>query len=203
MGVLVCSAPGAGEAAIAALQEPAARRFSGPERPLAPGDTLTPGETFYRLVLGGGGEKRFRVQVPAAGPYVLFTQHHPGEFQLALLGPAGPIAPMAAREYAPSHEHDDAVGSIAIVEPGDVHPARLNAWLRDLLLEKGPDIFRMKGILSIRGEDRRFVFQGVHMLFDGRPDRPWQGEQRVNQLVFIGRNLDREALTKGFRACLA
>ena len=60
----------------------------------------------------------------------------------------------------------------------------------------------MKGVLSVAGEDRRFVFQGVHMLFDGRPDRPWGDELRHNMLIFIGRNLDRAALTEGFKKCL-
>ena len=70
--------------------------------------------------------------------------------------------------------------------------------------EKGTDIFRMKGILHVAGVDNRFVFQGVHMLFDGREDRPWHPqEKRASDLVFIGRQLDREALTRGFEACLA
>ena len=67
----------------------------------------------------------------------------------------------------------------------------------------GADIFRMKGILTIAGEDTRFVFQGVHMLFDGRADRPWNpGETRKNELVFIGRNLDEAQLKQDFRSCL-
>ena len=53
------------------------------------------------------------------------------------------------------------------------------------------------------GESDRFVFQGVHMLFDGKPDRPWGDLTRKNQLVFIGRNLDKKAMYKGFKACLA
>ncbi len=61
----------------------------------------------------------------------------------------------------------------------------------------------MKGVLSIAGVAERFVFQGVHMLFDGRPDRPWGSEPRSNKLIFIGRDLDRAALEDGFRACLA
>ena len=60
----------------------------------------------------------------------------------------------------------------------------------------------MKGVLSVRGWDERFVFQGVHMLFDGRPDRLWGTELRQNKMIFIGRNLDRAALEEGFRACL-
>jgi G3E family GTPase len=61
----------------------------------------------------------------------------------------------------------------------------------------------MKGVLSIAGVDERYVFQGVHMLFDGRADRPWNGDQRSNKLIFIGRNLDRAELEEGFRSCLA
>ena len=79
----------------------------------------------------------------------------------------------------------------------------MNDWLREVLSGMGTDIFRMKGILDVKGRDERFVFQGVHMLFDGRPDRPWKPkETRGNQLVFIGRNLDRDRLVEGFRSCL-
>ena len=103
-----------------------------------------------------------------------------------------------------AHEHDETVGSIALVEPGEINGQKLNSWLSDLLQTQGPDIFRMKGILNIQGQDQRFVFQGVHMLFDGRPDRLWRtDETRKNELVFIGRNLDAVQLKKDFRACLA
>jgi G3E family GTPase len=61
----------------------------------------------------------------------------------------------------------------------------------------------MKGVLNIRGDERRYVFHGVHMMFDGRPDRPWGNASRVNQLVFIGRKLDREELLTGFLGCVA
>ncbi|MEL6399974.1 MAG: GTP-binding protein [Cyanobacteria bacterium J06626_4] len=102
-----------------------------------------------------------------------------------------------------AHEHDETVGSIALVEAGELDGEKLNAWLSELLQTRGPDIFRTKGILNIAGEDQRFVFQGVHMLFDGRADRPWKStETRKNELVFIGRNLDETQLREDFRACL-
>ncbi len=102
-----------------------------------------------------------------------------------------------------AHEHDETVVSVAIVEAGEVDGDKLNDWLGKLLREQGADIFRMKGILTIAGEDMRFVFQGVHMLFDGRADRPWNpGETRKNELVFIGRNLDDAQLKQDFRSCL-
>jgi G3E family GTPase len=101
------------------------------------------------------------------------------------------------------HEHDPEVHSVGITLPGDLDANKLNAWVGELLATRGQDIFRMKGVLSIKGDDRRFVFQGVHMLFDGQPDRPWGAEPRHNKLIFIGRDLDRRALEEGFRACLA
>jgi G3E family GTPase len=103
-----------------------------------------------------------------------------------------------------AHEHDESVYSIALVEKGELDGNKLNQWLSNLLQTKGPDIFRMKGILNIAGEDERFVFQGVHMLLDGKPDRLWkEGEQRKNELVFIGRDLDEAQLKKDFLACMA
>jgi G3E family GTPase len=102
-----------------------------------------------------------------------------------------------------AHEHDETVHSIALLEPGELDGEKLNTWLGELLRFQGTDIFRMKGILNIAGEDHRFVFQGVHMLFDGKRDRPWKPtESRTNQLVFIGRNLDQAQLREDLRSCL-
>jgi len=100
------------------------------------------------------------------------------------------------------HQHDQSVTSVGIEIAGEVDGGLMNQWLSTLLAEKGVDIFRMKGIVAVAGEDRRFVFQGVHMLFDGGPDTPWPSAQpRVSRLVFIGRNLDRDELTRSFTAC--
>jgi G3E family GTPase len=80
---------------------------------------------------------------------------------------------------------------------------KLNNWLGPLLAEKGADIYRMKGIFSIAGENRRVVLQGVHMLMDSSADRLWKADEpRRTEIVFIGRELDRQALTEGLRACL-
>jgi G3E family GTPase len=102
-----------------------------------------------------------------------------------------------------THEHDDTVTSVAIVQPGAIDGEKLNGWLSELLRTQGTDIFRMKGILNINGEEDRFVFQGVHMLFEGQPDRPWKkNETRKNELVFIGRNLDEAKLKADFLTCM-
>ena len=102
-----------------------------------------------------------------------------------------------------AHEHDDTVKSVAIVEEGELYLPKVNAWISQLLREQGVDIFRMKGILNIKGINERFVFQGVHMLFDATRDRSWKpDEHRQNELVFIGRNLDSEKLKSDFLACM-
>jgi G3E family GTPase len=102
-----------------------------------------------------------------------------------------------------AHEHDKTVGSIAIIKEGALDGEKLNDWMSELVRTQGENIFRMKGILNLVGRDHRFVFQGVHMIFDGRQDRLWSAtESRVNQLVFIGRGLDQAALQAGFDRCL-
>jgi G3E family GTPase len=102
-----------------------------------------------------------------------------------------------------AHEHDESVYSIALVESGELDRQKVTDWITELLATKGTDIFRMKGILNLQGEENRFVFQGVHMIFDGQADRPWrENETRKNELVFIGRNLDEAKLKQDFAACL-
>ena len=102
-----------------------------------------------------------------------------------------------------AHEHDETVTSVAIANEGIVNGDKLNRWLNQLVQAVGQDIFRMKGILNVDDEDRRFVFQGVHMTLDGRPGKPWQPtETKTNELVFIGRNLNESDLREGFQTCL-
>lgn len=100
------------------------------------------------------------------------------------------------------HSHDQTVGSIGFELEGAFDSQKLNDWLGKLLREKGTDIFRMKGILNIDGADNRFVFQGVHMLFDGKPDIPWGNAKRVSKMTFIGRNLNHSEIEQGFKSCL-
>lgn len=106
------------------------------------------------------------------------------------------------------HKHDSNVGSVGIQMDGNCNMQRLNAWLSVLLKERGADLFRSKGILSIAGSDDRHVFQGVHMMLQFTSSaegvgRPWgPDEKRVNKVVFIGKNLNRQELTDAFKACL-
>ena len=66
-----------------------------------------------------------------------------------------------------AHQHDEAVTSVAIVEPGKVDSVLFNRWLQQLVQADGRNLYRMKGILNLDDEDRRFVVQGVHMTLKG------------------------------------
>jgi G3E family GTPase len=100
--------------------------------------------------------------------------------------------------------HDSRVSSVGFLREGDLDVEKVNEWISTLLRDKGQDIYRMKGVLSMQGAPAKFVYQGVHMMFKGEFTEPWaEGEKRVNRLIFIGKHLDREELSKSFEACLA
>ncbi len=165
--------------------------------------SLTPALTLYRLPVDGTAGVTTTLTIDQPGRYALFTQHLPEEFEMKLTRSGQPIEPSEAFEYASPHTHDDTVGSVGVRLVGDLDPDRFESWMIDLLRSRGTDIFRTKGVLSLAGDAQRFVFQGVHMLFDGQPGRTWESNvARENQLVFIGRDLDRTGLTEGLRACL-
>ncbi len=100
------------------------------------------------------------------------------------------------------HEHNDEIRSMSFEAEQPIDAERFNAWIGALLAEKGGDMLRTKGILSYEGDDRRFAFQAVHMMADGDFIGPWKdGEKRVSRIVFIGRNLNRPQLRRGFESC--
>lgn len=102
------------------------------------------------------------------------------------------------------HTHDNRVSSVGVDVPGEVDSTKLNEWIGWLLKEKGTDLFRSKGILAVRGNPQRFVFQAVHMIFKNSEGNPWkEDEERRCKMIFIGKNLNREELTSGFMACMA
>jgi len=203
MTIMAWRVPNTGADALVDVQDRVAVQFSADTVAIRPGAGFEPSLTPIALHLQRAGEKRFLLHIAQAGSYALFTQHHPNEFGMVVEQHGKRVEALNEHAYNPEHEHDAEVTSVGLEFAGDFDQEKLNGWLGDLLMNKGTDIFRMKGIIAIRGEKARFVFQGVHMLFDGRPDRPWGDTPRSSQLVFIGRNLDRAELTEGFRACLA
>ncbi len=102
------------------------------------------------------------------------------------------------------HYHDEEMQSVSFRIEGDVDPNKFMPWINELVQKEGPNILRSKGILSFRNEAKRFVFQGVHMILDGDLQRDWKpGEKRESKVVFIGRNLKKDELEKGFLATAA
>ena len=198
LGLVVLPVGAASAEALAAAIEPAVRVFAENATSVTCGGTIRPGSSHHAIDVGHDGS-HFTLEIPQAGSYAVFCEHAPAEFNLRLDG----SPPMAQRAFA-SHHHDEKISSIGISDPRPLDPQKLNDWLSYLLKSRGADIFRMKGVVSIKGEDRRYVFHGVHMMFDGQLERPWpQAAARQNTLVFIGRDLDRQELEAGFHSCLA
>ena len=102
------------------------------------------------------------------------------------------------------HEHDQGVASVSFRLDPPLDGRRFVDWISMLLAIRGADILRSKGILAFAGEDRPFVFQGVHMLQEGDFAPAWRpGQARDSRLVLIGRNLDAASLRASFEDCVA
>jgi len=97
------------------------------------------------------------------------------------------------------HVHNPNINSFTMRYPGSVDMEKLNTWLQTILRNYNEEIYRMKGFLSVDGCPDKFVFQGVHMIFNCTPAEPWKkGEKRENLLVFIGKKMDK--MEKMFRS---
>jgi len=104
------------------------------------------------------------------------------------------------------HDHvaESGISSISLTSDRPIDGNRVTAWLNNVLQTQGVDILRAKGILDVKGEDRRLVFQAVHMILEGDFQAPWKDtDNRYSRLVFIGRNLNEPALKAGFESCIA
>ena len=105
---------------------------------------------------------------------------------------------------ARGHAHEDDIKGISLSLERPMDGQKFTAWLDRLLGEQGQNILRAKGIIDVNGEDRRLVFQAVHMILEGDLQREWgPNERRWSRAVFIGRDLDEAALKAGFEACAA
>ena len=100
--------------------------------------------------------------------------------------------------------HDEEIKSVSLTSEKPIDGVRFTQWLDKLLAEQGQDILRAKGILNVKGEDKRLVFQAVHMILEGELQQPWKdGDPRISRAVFIGRHLDLAALKAGFESTVA
>jgi len=102
------------------------------------------------------------------------------------------------------HHHDDAIGAFVFQSKKPFDPAKLEDYMSALTQVYGQDLLRYKGVLFMNGTNRRMIFQGVHMLMGADAGKPWgRDEAPASKMVFIGRNLPKDAILKGLEACLA
>jgi len=102
------------------------------------------------------------------------------------------------------HTHNEHLTSVSLKLDAPLDAEKFQAWIGHILQTQGGNILRTKGILSYKNEARRFGFQAVHMMADGDFLRPWGAEEkRVSRIVFIGRELNRPQLRRGFESCAA
>jgi len=94
--------------------------------------------------------------------------------------------------------------SISLSTEAPLDPDKFFPFIQNLVQAEGQNILRCKGIVSLKDDPQRFVFQGVHMMLDGDHQRAWrEGEARQSRMVFIGRNLPEDKIRKGFESCMA
>ncbi len=106
--------------------------------------------------------------------------------------------------HAHKPAHDDSIGAFVFKSDKPFDPERLEEFLGGVVQVYGPDLLRYKGILYMKGINKRMLFQGVHMLMGAEPGKPWlANEKKTTKMVFIGRKLPQEIFTKGLEQCLA
>ena len=177
--------------------------FSDEPNALAPGQAVTDTNHHYQLDFSNT-EADFELRLDTAQTVALFTGHAPADRLLTLSDSDGvQHPPKNQHDFHGEHSHDSKVSSTSIELPGKFDGGQLNAWLEEFLQENGPDVYRMKGVVGIDGQDYRFVFQGVHMIFGSEAVGEWGDEKPINRLVFIGKNLDEPYIRQSLQGCLA
>jgi len=102
------------------------------------------------------------------------------------------------------HVHDDDVKSFVYRADRAFNPAKLEDFLGAIVQVYGPKMLRYKGVLNMKGTDRKVIFQGVHQLMGSDLGPKWMpGEKRQSKMVFIGIDMPREVLEQGLEGCLA
>ncbi|WP_211261130.1 CobW family GTP-binding protein [Pseudonocardia acaciae] len=101
------------------------------------------------------------------------------------------------------HPHDPTLASVAVELDGELDRSAFDAWLAGFVHARGDDLYRLKGVIAVAGDDRRLVLQGIHHIVDVHPGTAWSSTPRRTKVVAIGRDLNQSALQAGLRTCLA
>ncbi|AEP35957.1 CobW family GTP-binding protein [Taylorella asinigenitalis] len=99
--------------------------------------------------------------------------------------------------------HNDAIKAFVYTSDKPFDPVRLDEFLSGLVQVYGPDMYRYKGIIYIKGAPVKFLLQGVHMVLGTNPGQPWGSSKKQSKIVFIGKNLPHDVFTEGLNQCLA
>jgi G3E family GTPase len=111
-------------------------------------------------------------------------------------------------EHDHAHSHYEGIDSIAMRVSAPLSEELFDAWLSELVGSRGLDILRLKGVLQMGDDPRRYIIHGVHMMLEGDYQGPWPADSvPESRFVLIGRNLAdplvRAEIEAGFRACAA
>jgi G3E family GTPase len=101
------------------------------------------------------------------------------------------------------HAHDDDVKSFVFKSKKAFNPAKLEDFLGAIVQVYGPKMLRYKGVLNMKGSDRKVIFQGVHQLMGSDLGPKWApGEDKTSKMVFIGIDMPKDILLQGLEQCL-
>ena len=152
---------------------------------------------------------RLRRHIVHINPRVLIRKVHFGQMPIREILDIRGFNLTAVLEIDPEflkengHEHAQEVSSFVFRSERPFDGVRLEQFLSGLVQACGKDMLRYKGVVYLKANAHRVVFQGVHMLMGGDLGRAWgKEERRQSTLVFIGRNLPEDAFTKGLEQCL-
>ena len=203
MAILLSAVNETSEEELLTMAETVFVEFSKDAVSLAHGETLANYGKCYRLQLHGQDRYEFNFVSETPKQLAVFSQHTPEEFDLELFDQEDTqYTSVTEHFFNAEHEHDDNVSSVSVELPGWCDPDRINAWLEVFLKIKGVDIYRMKGVVAVKGQSHQIVFQGVHMIFGCQAGKEWGDETPVNRMVFIGRDLDESFIRRSLESCL-
>jgi len=203
MAFLTTDVNEASEQAVLNLAETIFKEFSTSPTPLSNRQSIAEIGKCYQLQLVNQETYEFSLTINTPKALAVFSQHTPEEFELKLIDEDKlEHKPDIEHFFNAEHEHDDAVSSVAIELPGLFDIEKIDAWLNIFVQVKGVDIYRMKGVIGLKDDEYRIIFQGVHMIFGNQRGKPWGDEIPINRIVFIGKDLDEGYIRRSLEACL-